>query len=549
MSDSAVQSPATSGATIQSNETKEDKPLLPHQRRDPGYPQLVVKLLENQDKPSNGSLTQDPASAILDPASATPVHVIFEQKGLRIIPVTQEDVTYQGQVALYERAQEVTVYWELSFEDREAMSGDVRFCLSPMNMGSVVLLRRRDERPSSNLCVLSSQISFPDIDSAKNFCEELKHCMMRSANKGEKYTYPEKKSQQKVQDTKPLTEEDTAVGVLIDIGEEVTTPKHSSPEPPSPKHTDEPRPYYDDLKELNHHVASTDNSFFDVTPTDSEVRAIESIPVGENLSQNSLRLLSGLAYDRMIMGYSDLVGHNTRMASRQAALKVTLTNLVSEKDYQALQQDEKDKVVAVVYATILHGHTRVVRTAEGMITLQSSARDCPAETRKICQSIPRSSPDKTGTRSHPIAPSRAFLTWKDTNIRKQAPIEETKPAPTEETNPAAIGELKPAPTGELKPAPIREPKSTPIEEPKPAPTEETELAPIGGLKPAATGELKPGPIREPKPAKTKEEKEAQQKADKEFLDKWMAEYFGSKDTAVSGVTKQLSHLNITNSPR
>lgn len=126
-----------------------------------------------------------------------------------------------------------------------------------------------------------------------------------------------------------------------------------------------------------------------------EVDIIEAIPLGENLSQNSLRMLHTLTskeYDRMIVIYEGLVQfftwlHIPEQTQKYAALQLALIQLVRDEKFKALQRDEQEMVTTVVYANVRHGHARVVRPAEQMATLRSSARANPPEVHELNQYI------------------------------------------------------------------------------------------------------------------------------------------------------------------
>lgn len=347
--------PTTNGTTGQSNETKGDKPLLPHQWRVPYKLHPAAELVGSRETPNNGIDKRTTVS--------NTDRVIFLQNGLQIMPVVTEEQTHIGHVLLYERTQDSTVYWELGFVDRESMKGEVRLCLSPFNIGSVVLLRRQENTSSS---VLSSKITFPDIQAAKKFSFELKNYLPRPANK------------QVVHDPMSRADKDVGVGALVDVHDNLSAAK--------PSDESQPQSHYHDLRELECHVAP---------PFSPEI--IEAIPLGINLSQHSLRILFALKdddYNRMITACSSPEGRNTSASSKDEALQVALSRLEGDRHFRALGPHEQGKILAVVYANIFHGNARVIRQADRMIKLRSSAGPRPGEIDVYRQYIGRLTTEK-----------------------------------------------------------------------------------------------------------------------------------------------------------
>ncbi|KAI1418363.1 hypothetical protein F5Y13DRAFT_196165 [Hypoxylon sp. FL1857] len=159
----------------------------------------------------------------------------------------------------------------------------------------------------------------------------------------------------------------------------------------------------------------------------SDLDAIEAIPLGHNMSQNSLRILSALRgqdYERMIEECRAIVQYlELREASRgvpwlkPTALQIAANQLMRYDDFETLKWDEQKKVCAVVYANVLHGDSRVIRSVGEMMDLRSSARPCPDSVRHSSHAMP----------SAPQASARTpFTVPKDREIQRQQEAEEER---------------------------------------------------------------------------------------------------------------------------
>ncbi|KAI1140126.1 hypothetical protein F5Y05DRAFT_424062 [Hypoxylon sp. FL0543] len=125
----------------------------------------------------------------------------------------------------------------------------------------------------------------------------------------------------------------------------------------------------------------------------SDLDTIEAIPLGRNLSQDSLHMLSTMSrpeYERMIKESRAIVqlleSRETSSTARwlkSTVLQIAANQLMRYVKFRTLGWNEQKKVCAVVYANVLHGDRPLIRSVEDMMDLRPVASPCPAVIRKF----------------------------------------------------------------------------------------------------------------------------------------------------------------------
>ncbi|KAI1466187.1 uncharacterized protein F4812DRAFT_466005 [Daldinia caldariorum] len=120
---------------------------------------------------------------------------------------------------------------------------------------------------------------------------------------------------------------------------------------------------------------------------EQDVTTIETIRPGEDISQDSLRVLSFLTmrdYQGMVKMYRYLSeffkwawDSSPIPAAKLAAMQVAMTQLKKYEEFGGLNEDDQKKAIAVVYANVMHGNAPIIRSIDEMITLRQRASPCP----------------------------------------------------------------------------------------------------------------------------------------------------------------------------
>ncbi|KAI1808870.1 hypothetical protein F4811DRAFT_548447 [Daldinia bambusicola] len=120
---------------------------------------------------------------------------------------------------------------------------------------------------------------------------------------------------------------------------------------------------------------------------EQDVTTIEAIRAGEDMSQDSLRVLSFLTmrdYKRMVKIYHNLSeffrwarDSSPIPAEKLAAMQVSMTQLNKYEEFASLNQDDQQKAIAVVYSNVVHGDAPIIRSIDEMIMLRQRASPCP----------------------------------------------------------------------------------------------------------------------------------------------------------------------------
>ncbi|KAI1370569.1 hypothetical protein F4677DRAFT_465066 [Hypoxylon crocopeplum] len=195
---SVALSGATTDAKILGTGTS-GKPLLPHQRRGPYVPNVVLEPKMPDPTPQIPKpLTVRPKTISTPAATSAPTgsegnvlsnrlaqgiapfepgRVLFQGRADVILIVGQDKGETGARASVYEQnSQGGIVVWEVVGDDGRVLRGDVRLCLSLCNMGSSVHLRRQDHPASA---VRSTHIRFLTIPMADGLAKLLNHHKMR----------------------------------------------------------------------------------------------------------------------------------------------------------------------------------------------------------------------------------------------------------------------------------------------------------------------------------------------------------------------------------
>ncbi|KAI0096048.1 hypothetical protein F4776DRAFT_658669 [Hypoxylon sp. NC0597] len=372
--------------------------------------------------------------------------VIFCEKVTAVLAVGV-DVLMPGQVTLYKQTQETTAVWEISMDDGRLLRGDIRTCIPPFLTGSAAYLRRHDH-PTA--LVQSSLLRFDSIPTATRFKQAANDCLeqMKNSTKPKlKETLVDKSrpiqpsgdlrvEPDKIAEIKTISFAETSPGPprgppvstekLIDFnssksfkgiqshsseleGLHYQAPRAAQPEsslvdlsklqkgPISaesnigtfPVVIDEQEPIAQSGTSLPPVAAQDKTNVVTqaMAPTLYDLDAIEATPLGRDMSQDSLRMLStvtGQEYRGMIEECHSVVPHfgsrktlRTMQWLKKRALRVTVGQLMRHDNFRALAWDERMKVCAVVYAIVLLGDSPIIRSREEMMDLRLPTRPCP----------------------------------------------------------------------------------------------------------------------------------------------------------------------------
>ncbi|OTA53995.1 hypothetical protein K449DRAFT_469686 [Hypoxylon sp. EC38] len=429
----------------QANQSDGNTHLLPHLRQTPRQVPLrkdefAVSIPSQQAQASVNCLAR--STALLGPSK-----VIFREQITAKLSVGADKKNIPGQGLIYEQTQEAIIVWEISLDDGRLLRGDIRSCFSPLLTGASAYLRRQGH-PTAQ--VQSSMLTFDIIPTAKKFKQVVDACLeqMKDSMKPKlKETLVDKsllkwpsgdlrvKSDDKVAETKTIPLAETSPqpfrGARV-FAEKVInfnpsesfkgTQSHSSElegphcqvhrtaqsvsspidlsKPQSNVHTsptlvsEEKRTARSGTPSPSAAAQDERNVVTQATePALTDLDVIEAIPLGRNMSQDSLRMLSTVTdqeYRSMINECYSVAHHLGPQKTskrvewlRTRALKIAANRLKRYDNFRALQEDEQKKVCAVVYAIVLQGHSPIIRLREDMKGLRSSARPCPDVIRRF----------------------------------------------------------------------------------------------------------------------------------------------------------------------
>ncbi|KAK7750535.1 hypothetical protein SLS62_007511 [Diatrype stigma] len=172
---------------------------------------------------------------------------------------------------------------------------------------------------------------------------------------------------------------------------------------PSSPHGDNPS------KQQRVHDEEIETAFFNMEATGFD-------HLSKHISQDALKFLYGLskeAYDDMIqmvtssMQCSDESTDSLLEQARRIscpAFLIIWTHLGRYDEYKRLTSDDQKLVQSVVYAAVLHGHGRIVRSPRSMKTLRGLQQPCPDEIQEL-NALVRSGNDLQDRQNY--APSRS----------------------------------------------------------------------------------------------------------------------------------------------
>ncbi|KAI0885872.1 uncharacterized protein GGS22DRAFT_200026 [Annulohypoxylon maeteangense] len=333
-------------------------------------------------------------------------------------------------VTLYAQPKIDTVFWEVATQN-SILRGDIRRCVGPLMLGSLVYLRRNNGITAD---VQICYITFSSIIAAEKFKTALNFYRDKHANSKEELFKEKFENLEKVEE--PLTDKapsvlmspktemsgQTAVEDLIVL--ETTRPPQSSSSQPEdlPEQREHARPspirltsssvgLYVPKRSSGHSTGSALPVIADIAKhgkgdtvqtngkggwynkdssykiLNHSVETIEKIPVGKYLSRATLLVLTNLTnkdYDSMHKEYLSMLPSTSTMSSelismrqKRSALDVAAKWLWMKPNFTDLRFDEQKQAYAVVYANVRHGKKRVVRSVDQLIELRPSLASCP----------------------------------------------------------------------------------------------------------------------------------------------------------------------------
>ncbi|KAI0099372.1 hypothetical protein F4814DRAFT_456184 [Daldinia grandis] len=404
-------------------------PLLLRQRQQ-------IKLTRNMPDESNG--TRVLGRNLIQKTALKLAQVIFREQDVTIMLVVGLDAFAPGEVSLHKTLSGVTI-WNLTINNGRATRGDIRLCLQPFQYGSSVHLRRQDTEDSEvrssqiRFGSISAAQKFEElINSCRKQQENSRLPILMETSESELAHQPEidtggkdsEKTDGQAPKTYPITVDTVASTPskpipsteimnedlidlnspesLIDLDSHEKSVANSIGNVESASFQGEPviaAPIEDTSSMIaqpqtispsattQHSASFSAPMVLSASQLEQEVVTIEAITAGVDISQDSLRVLSFLAtrdYRHMIKISRSLLeyltwAHSSSLVApaKLAAIQVAIMQLKRYEEFAGLNQDEKRKAIAVVYANIIHGNAPIIRSVDEMIMLRQYARPCP----------------------------------------------------------------------------------------------------------------------------------------------------------------------------
>ncbi|CAJ2502254.1 Uu.00g096480.m01.CDS01 [Anthostomella pinea] len=414
----------------------QQKILPPHLRPPPS----------KKDNASASSTT--PGSRLTQKISPLPASQTF--LGMEVIILQQvgaDNAKVPGRVAIYELAEKPFCLWELVVDEKKVTRADIRELLAPFVSGSTVYVRRQNKAEPKGQ-VRSSQLRFENIPTALYFEQELKLRQKQYSQSAEPILSETSEAATQLEGTnvadvaKPPApavaspvprQEDvpSKTGTLIDfsaeqperpssrsdelVGLNYSVEKATTADPSidaaigQRDHEEEPEEQVEELEEGEILDSVSEGVEPEARPLSQDedtkatkaalldLKATEEVPLGENLSQASLRILSHITdaeYNDMwqtsanlfnMLGSVDTLSVDMPL-EKFVALQTACLCLMRDDEFMNLSRDdhkEQRKILAVVYTNVLHATSRITRSAGDILDLRDTARSCPAEVHEV----------------------------------------------------------------------------------------------------------------------------------------------------------------------
>ncbi|KAI1105292.1 hypothetical protein F4804DRAFT_138851 [Jackrogersella minutella] len=388
------------GLTGKSKQSDDGNWVAPHLRH---LPSVQIQTAEQASiMPTQTSQPQRSGNGLVQSAAATLElgRVLYCDEKIDLIlsvSATKVEETASGRISLYELPQSRIVIWEIR-TDHKVMRGDVRLCVAPFQHATHVQLRRKVGTPPEVQC---DKMTFSGFAAAQKFAQAL------NFHRDNQDSCNEPMFQETVDDLRAAGRAEPSVTLPTNHADINISQQKSSVQVMNGKAIDKANGKAIDSSYANSldgalpppeniggltaaYSAGGHDDTSDKKASQAVVTValcaladnIEAVPLGMGMSQESLRILSTLSsqdYKRMIRECNSIVQllESIHVApatslSKHASVHVTVGQLMRDDSFKALKWDEQRKVFAVVYANVLHGDGRIIRSAEQLLKLRYS---------------------------------------------------------------------------------------------------------------------------------------------------------------------------------